>query len=242
MHRLIPIFILEQFANNQLKGDLHATTMFLDIVGFTAMTQSLMYNGKEGAEVSANVINRVFTPAINAIYEQGGFVSSFAGDAFTTVFPSDTVTIIDALSAALNLQRLFKDEGGQQTKFGSFALSVRIGLSHGPVTWGIIPHEQQNAYYFGGEAIKRCTENKQHAAKGEVILDETILSEIADSADVTYTKKTSHLYSLLSAPVIGAKVVPDTPVRVSQDKFIPREVLSMTGRGEFRDVISCYIS
>jgi len=84
MHRLIPAFILERFDRNQMNGEFQATAMFLDIVGFTAMTQALMSNGKEGAEVSADVINRVFTPAINTIYEQGGFVSSFSGDAFTS--------------------------------------------------------------------------------------------------------------------------------------------------------------
>jgi len=242
MHRLIPAFILERFDRNQMNGEFQATAMFLDIVGFTAMTQALMSNGKEGAEVSADVINRVFTPAINTIYEQGGFVSSFSGDAFTSVFPSDSVTVVDALRAALSLQRLFREEGRQQTRFGSFSLSVRIGLSHGPVIWEIIPHEQQCAFYFGGKVIERCAGNKHHAAEGEVIFDDEILSEIPASAEVAYSTKSSCLYSLISTPSSDVIGVRETPAPGCQNRFIPEEVVSMTGRGEFRNIISCFIS
>ncbi len=111
MHRLIPSLISEQFDRNQFSGNFQATTMFIDIAGFTTMTQALMNNGKEGAEVLADVINCVFTPAIEVIYEHRGFISSFAGDAFTTIFPSDSVAVVDALSAAIRLQELFRDEG-----------------------------------------------------------------------------------------------------------------------------------
>jgi tetratricopeptide (TPR) repeat protein/class 3 adenylate cyclase len=242
MHRLIPSFISEQFNRNQFSGNFQATTMFIDITGFTAMTQVLMNNGKEGAEVLANVINRVFTPAIEIIYEHGGFVSSFAGDAFTTIFRSNSVAVVEALSAAVRLQGLFLDESNQQTKFGSFVLSMRIGLSHGPVTWRIITHEQQNAFLFGGEAIRRCTGNKQYADSGEVIVDKKVLSKIDTSAGVTYIRKNDRFYSLQSAPTTTAKVVRKTPPPVNQDKFIPQKILSSASGGEFRDIVSCYIS
>ena len=242
MHRLIPSFISEQFNRKQFKGTFQATTMFIDIAGFTAMTQALMSNGKEGAEVLADVINRLFPPAIKAIYEHRGYVSSFAGDAFTTIFPSDSVAVGDALSAAVQLRGLFSDKGRQRTKFGLFVLSVRIGLSHGPVTWGIIPNELQNAFYFGDEAIRQSTESEKHASNGEVIIDENVLSQIADSEGIKYLVKTDRFYSLQSAPITTTKSVPEALVPNSQDRFIPPEVLSLTGRGEFRDIVSCYIS
>ncbi len=61
MHNLIPHFIYKQY-------------------------QAGNYHGKEGAELLADIINRVFDLMINAVYERGGFITGFAGDAFTAVF------------------------------------------------------------------------------------------------------------------------------------------------------------
>ena len=242
MHRLIPSFISEQFDRGQFNGDFQAITMFIDIAGFTAMTQTLMNNGKEGAEVLADVINQVFTPAIEVIHQHGGFVSSFAGDAFTAIFPSKSVAIVDALSAGVRLQELFQEEGVHRTKFASFTLSVRISLSSGSVVWGIISHERQNAFYFAGGAIQRCIGNKQYSDEGEVIFDEQILPGIEGLTEVKYINKTDHLYSLQSAPSSTSKVVPEIPIPFNQNRFIPHKVLSMQDRGEFRDIVSCFIS
>ncbi|MCD4818269.1 MAG: hypothetical protein K8S23_06225, partial [Candidatus Cloacimonetes bacterium] len=62
MKNLTPKFILKKFKENQFNGTFKAATMFLDISGFTAMTQTLMKNGKEGAEILTEMINQVFTP------------------------------------------------------------------------------------------------------------------------------------------------------------------------------------
>lgn len=245
MYRLIPSFISEQFEKKQFKGEFPATTMFIDIAGFTAMTQALMDNGKEGAEVLADVINAVFTPAIDAIDEYNGFVSSFAGDAFTAIFPSDSVTVPQALSAAVRLRGLFLQMGEQQTKFGLFSLSVKIGLSYGLVSWGIILQYLQNSYHFGGEAIMRSTESEQNAANGEVVVDDRILSQIPDPHGVICKYKNDCFHTLLSAeaPVNASSKTEVSEAFFSlQSMFVPEDVLSLTGRGEFRDIVSCFIS
>ena len=243
MNSLIPSFIGEQFDRNQFEGNFQAWTMFIDISGFTAMTEALMVNGKEGAEVLTDVINRVFTPAIEAVYEHKGFVSSFAGDAFTSIFPSDSVAIVDSLSAAVRIQGLFRDKGKQQTKFGPFELSVKIGLSFGHVEWGIIQDELQNAYYFKGEAIDNSTRNEQKAQKGEIIIDNNLFSKIIDAQYVQCKKRGEHHYILQSAPVSQIEsVVVDLMLPANLDKFIPEEIISLTTKGEFREIVSCFIS
>lgn len=245
MRRLVPAFIIEQFEKRQYKGEFQATTMFVDIAGFTAMTQALMKNGKEGAEVLADAINHVFTPAIDVIYEHSGFVSSFAGDAFTAIFPSDSVPVVQTLSAAVRLRGLFLEQSEQQTKFGSFNLSVRIGMSYGLVSWGIIAQYLQNSFHFGGEATMRSAEGERNAASGEVILDDRILSQIPNLQRITCKHKIDNFHSLLSAPAT-VNVVSETSVSEAslslQNMFVPDSVLSLTGRGEFRDIVSCFIS
>ncbi len=89
MKNLIPKFIIEQFEKKCFKGELQAFTMFIDISGFTSMTETLMKHGKIGAEILADILDNLFTPAIISVYENGGFITTFAGDAFTAIFPKE---------------------------------------------------------------------------------------------------------------------------------------------------------
>ena len=87
MHRLIPQFILEKLSQQEVRGSFEAASLFVDISGFSTMTNTLMANGQHGAEVLAVVMGAIFDPLVQAVYEQGGFIVSFAGDAFTALFP-----------------------------------------------------------------------------------------------------------------------------------------------------------
>ena len=89
MKKIIPDFILRQYANNKFKGNFKAVVMFLDISGFTPMTEEVMKNGKEGVEILSDIISNIFSPAIEIVHTYGGFISTFAGDAFTALFPLD---------------------------------------------------------------------------------------------------------------------------------------------------------
>ncbi len=87
MHRLVPSLILDNLRQDKLQGRFPCTGLFVDISGFTNMTESLMSHGQHGAEVMATIMRAVFSQPVRSVFEQGGFVSNFAGDAFTAVFP-----------------------------------------------------------------------------------------------------------------------------------------------------------
>ena len=88
VHRLVSPFILEKYAAGETSGQFEAATLFVDMSGFSAMTSALMEHGQHGAEVMAMVMRAIFDPLVEAVYEQGGFITVFAGDAFTAVFPT----------------------------------------------------------------------------------------------------------------------------------------------------------
>jgi hypothetical protein len=115
---------LWQFDNKNFNGHFDALAMFIDISGFTEMTDKLMKNGKEGAEILINVINKVFTPSINTITQNGGYISTFGGDAFYAIFPPES--ILSGLNAATEINLIFQNIGLPKTKFGEFHLSVKI--------------------------------------------------------------------------------------------------------------------
>ncbi len=155
MQNFIPHFIYNQYKENNFEGEFHSITMFMDISGFTPMTEKLMNYGKEGAEVLSDILNNIFKPVVHSIYKRGGFISGFAGDALTAIFPifhrkgaEDFSYLLKPCFAALAIQKIFEKKGLQKTKFADFDLSVKVGLSGGEVHWGIVGSKQHKTYLF----------------------------------------------------------------------------------------------
>ena len=235
---LIPQFIDEAARRREFEGKITAATLLADISGFTALTQAMMNYGVEGAEIVAEQINCVFTPAIEVIEQNGGFVAGFAGDAFTAIFPRRD---LGALQAAERIRRHFEEHGVQQTKFGEFPLSVHIGVSHGTVKWRIIPTPHQHAYWFAGEALKRSGECEQRAEMSQIVFDSFFLRHLPETTGLEYQTLPDGYLLLTSVPEVEISPLKPQP-RLQQAKFIPRIIREMKSPGEFRYVLSCFIN
>ncbi|MCA9921948.1 MAG: adenylate/guanylate cyclase domain-containing protein, partial [Anaerolineales bacterium] len=156
-HILTPRFILQQQAAGKQNGRLQAATLFVDISGFTAVTEALMQHGKVGAEALADVMQAIFTPLITAVYERGGFIAGFAGDAFTAIFPgSGKRAKAQAVTAAWQMRQALAAFADHSTSFGTFSFTGRVGVAAGPVNWGILAGGAQRTAYFRGRAVDLC--------------------------------------------------------------------------------------
>src|SRR5260221_8896479 len=122
MHHLVPAFILENDAAGRRSGAFAAVGLFVDIAGFSTLTDVLMNHGQHGAEVLAGVMRAVLAPLINAVCEQGGFIATQAGDAFTALFPLDTLDQAPrrALTAAWTIQQRISAQPTYATPYGAF--------------------------------------------------------------------------------------------------------------------------
>jgi len=246
MKNLTPKFILHNFANKKYTGKTKAFSMFIDIAGFTALTDYMMENGKEGSEVLIDIINKVFTPAIEAIEDNNGFVSTFGGDSFYAIFDQNNkFSGRGCINAALTIRNLFDKIDTQQTKFGDFQLSVKIGISFGNLDWGIIQNINQNAYYFKGESINNCSKCEKLCNNSEIIFDENFLNSINQKdIIINYSVKTSTFYKLINKNFTETNIKKlnyqlDNKI---ENSFMPKTILQLKAKGEFRNVISCFIS
>jgi len=111
-----------------------------------------MQNGSEGAEVLSDILKNVFKSTVNHVYEHGGFISTFEGDAFTSIFPllPDQPHSIQAQNIILCTEKIlqrFKEKPVQKTKFGNFEFGVTIGLSAGTVKWAIVGGKYKSFYF-----------------------------------------------------------------------------------------------
>jgi tetratricopeptide (TPR) repeat protein/class 3 adenylate cyclase len=239
MKKLVPSFILNQIEEKNSIGHFAATALFIDISGFTLMTDALMRNGKEGAEILIDVINKVFAPAVEAIEHNQGFVSTFGGDAFNAVFMDNSG--LSGISAAIEINQIFRNMGLQNTKFGSFHISVKIGISYGNIDWGIVLNTRQNAYYFKGEAIDNCAKCEKECVDNQIIFDNNLRDQIP-IVEVDFIERGDGYFLLKnvkSIPIYDLKVKDD---HITENSFMPKSVLDLKVKGEFRNVISCFIS
>jgi predicted ATPase/class 3 adenylate cyclase len=242
MKNLIPHFIAEQFTKGIKEGSFNAVTMFMDISGFTAMTERLMQEGKEGAEILSRILNSVFTPLVAVVGEKQGFISAFAGDSFTAIFPAEDYAA--PVLAALAIQKLILEKGMQKTKFGDFEITVKVGLSFGRVDWGIIGNQTHKTYYFSGEAIDGCASAEHQCAKMEIVVTQNLLELLPDN-DLITVKIVQKYAKLIRFSGKSKPAVKLTEKKLTRDLltfFMPDKVLDLRLTGEFREIVSVFIS
>jgi len=90
MHNLVPHFILQNLARDNLQGEFSGVGLHTDISGFTRLTDTLLQHDQHGAEVLAVVLQTIFEQLVQYVYEHSGFISNFAGDGFLALFPQDS--------------------------------------------------------------------------------------------------------------------------------------------------------
>lgn len=250
MPNLIPHFIDEQFRQGCLGGAFPAAALFVDISGFTPLTETLMQHRKDGAEVLTDVLNRVFRPLVAEVYAQGGFIATFAGDAFTALFPLSTAggegeSQARALQTAFFVQDFFARHGRFETRYGSFEMGVKVGLAAGPVEWGILGAAGRHAYFFRGPALSDCARAEQRAGRGEIVADgESLSSEVLQLCQSEAAGPYCWLLSMPDLDLPRSPAPPDLGPEALRS-FVAQAaidlVLSGTG-AEFRDVAPVFLS
>ena len=241
MNPLVPDFILHKESQGQTSGEIEAAALFVDIAGFTAVTTRLQQHGREGAEALAHTLRFYFDPLIKAVHEAGGFITGFAGDAYTALFEDTRLRNAAefALDAANRMQRFVAENPTHETRFGTFAFSLRVGLSWGKVRWEIVRITDDRSYfYFHGPAVEGCAAVEHHAESGQVLLDAAFRRRVP-RAEATHVIGDVFREIRSSAPSqrLGAQWLPAGPEAA---RFLAPGIMSIPALGEFRDVVSVF--
>ena len=236
---LIPDIILENYEKGQNSGNFEAFTLFIDLSGFTAMTEQLLTSGSKGAELLSQILNSIFEPLVEVVYAFDGFIPCFAGDAFVAVFPKNTIAAAEILQMANDFTNLFC---GQQ--FGAeFEIRCKIGLSFGRVDWGIVGTTPKS-YYFRGPAILDSAESQLRAAAEQIIAYENFVALCADKSEVYHLGEGYYLIQKRSLSNLTHKTKAEK--RNFSEKtlqlFLPQSILESNLPAEFRDIVAVFIS
>ena len=244
MKQLIPHFVQEQFEQQRLHGSIPAYVMFVDLSGFTALTETLMKIGPSGAEELSRILKEVFEPLVHSVYARGGFIPYYAGDAFTAIFQeTDEMEVDTFFQAALSVQHFFQKRA---FKFGRFTIGVKIGLSCGNVEWGIVG-QKHRAYYFRGMPIDGSAFSQDFAKNKPftIVLDNALQQRITDEVEVHPTDNPNYFYI---APEAAPRPFQDVLFELPQlhqevvELFLPQSIIDYNQVGEFRTVISVFVA
>lgn len=221
MKNLIPNFIADNFEKNESTGSFYGSVLSLDLKGFTKMTEELMQNGRYGAENLSDIINSIFEPIINTVHKNGGFISAFIGDAITAVFPDKFSG--NSVITAENILDYYSRHKTVTVEKSTFKIELRIGIAYGKIQWGIINGDTRSIYYFKGDTVYRAADAQQSVKEGEYKIDSTEL-RIKNTAKNNIESKNENISSC------------------TLKKFIPDNIIKMKTKGEFREIVSVFIS
>jgi class 3 adenylate cyclase/tetratricopeptide (TPR) repeat protein len=265
MEALIPHPIGLWHREGRVSGTFEAASLFVDISGFTALTETLMQHQKDGAEALTDALHVVFRPLVEAVYHYGGFITTFAGDAFTALFPIGAeVGAAQATQCALwagaFVQQFFVRHGKIATRYGHFSLNVKVGVGLGTVEWGILglkPHANAPAeasrgltYFFRGAAVDACAMAEHDAERGDIVITDQVRAMVANTDNVTTGPVGQHFkieaLSREPPPGLSAQVWPRRTVAPREVAgFVLDSVLDLMhsgARAEFRDVAVAFLS
>ena len=247
VRRLVPNFIIEKYKNNEMSGSFQSAAIFVDISGFSKMTDALSVHGQRGAEALADLMRLIFEPLVNAVYEQGGFVIGYAGDAFNAVFPEDTtepgIETKRCLAALVQMQEHMRANPKVQTPFGAFTISIKSGMGYGETRWQMFKSETgaHLSYWLRGDSLNRAVHAEERARSGDIITDPVAHERIQDVVEVETMGQSiliTKIISPLPAPASVSEPVPDpTPMNI----FFPENLSRQHIVGEFRHVINLFV-
>jgi adenylate cyclase len=123
-----------------------ATVLFLDIEGFTTLSERL-----EPAQV-VGTLNDFFAAAAVPIAQRDGVINQFLGDAIVATFNAprrDPRHAAHAVEAALDIVALC----AERTFGDGHRLSVRIGVNTGPMTCGLLGTPDRLVYTVIGDEV-----------------------------------------------------------------------------------------
>ena len=246
MHRIVPDLIIENYRAQKYSGSFRAVGMFLDLSGFSAITDALMKQGQFGAEALAGLMRDIFDPVVASIFEFGGAIVGFAGDGIMTLFPvrdDERATSLRALAASQVIQQRLAEHTLGKTSYGSFTFSIKIGLALGQALWGILPSRDGRSatYYFRGQAVNDSAAAEHLARPGDVYLSRPLCDVLEGEVRLGDGASFRRLEGI-AVPLPGP-----TPVRLPPPDeaaarvFIPENILLRDERGEFRQAVNLFM-
>lgn len=167
------------FQNEMIDG----TVIFVDICGFTAISES------QPANKVVEMLNRYFDIMVAAIIKEDGIIDKFIGDAVMAVFKGE-YHIDRALDASIAIRNSFRKEESLLEE-NIFHPQVSIGINSGEMVWGNIgsPTLKRLDYTVIGDTVNVAARIQSAAAKGQILISKASYDLVKESFSCQHVDK-----------------------------------------------------
>ncbi|HJR18270.1 MAG TPA: adenylate/guanylate cyclase domain-containing protein, partial [Actinomycetota bacterium] len=148
--------------------EIDGTLAFVDISGFTKLSERLSRRGKVGAEELTDTIGACFTELLAVAYERGGSLIKFGGDALLILFRGDDHAV-RACGAALGMRAALRRIGDVVTPGGRVRLRMSVGVHTGTFHFFLVGHDHRELIVTG-PAATQTTLMEQTADAGQIVI------------------------------------------------------------------------
>jgi adenylate cyclase len=176
--------IVQQDAAVRLGGERRPIAiLFSDIRGFTTMAESM------GPDAIAQLLSEYFTEMVDIIFEYGGTLDKFIGDAIMALWGAPTARPDDAdraLRAAIAMQQAIAELNHRWAAAGRPEIGVGLGINYGEVFAGNIGSHRRLEYTVIGDPVNVAQRLCSEAGPGEILVSEALLRVIRDPVDYEF--------------------------------------------------------
>ena len=167
----------KSFESSLLKSELvDATVMFIDVCGFTAITEQV------AANTVVKLLNSLFDTIVKEIISQGGHVDKFMGDAVMAVFRGD-YHLDKAIDTALAVKEQISNTEEIIAGKLKFKPEISIGINSGEMVSGNIGSASLKRldYTVIGDVVNLAQRLQCTAKAGQIIITEETYQKAKES-------------------------------------------------------------
>ncbi|HJS26949.1 MAG TPA: adenylate/guanylate cyclase domain-containing protein, partial [Actinomycetota bacterium] len=150
--------------------------LFVDISGFTKMSERLARHGKVGAEEVTDVLGAIFARLLAVAYGEDGSLLKFGGDALLLWFSGENHAARAAWSAH-NMRATLRSIGRLETTAGKVVLRMSSGMHSGSFHFFLVGNSHRELIVTG-PAASRTVEMEGTATAGEILLSRDTASAL----------------------------------------------------------------
>ena len=144
-----------------------AAVLFVDISGFTALTEEFAARGPSGAEDISSILNDFYSQWIRIIKKYGGDIIKFAGDGLLVIWKYDDLERASLLAAQTALEAR---ETLENFRVQEQTLSTRIALTSGQIALtGLGGVFNRWEMVITGDAIEQISKAQNFLPPGQII-------------------------------------------------------------------------
>ena len=152
----------------QLHHNIEGSMVFVDVSGFTKMSERLARHGKLGAEEVTEVIGGTFERLLGDAYAYGASLLKFGGDALLLFFQGQGHSL-RAVAAAAAMRQSLRNMGRLETSAGFVSLRMSVGVHSGLFDFFMVG-ESHRELIVAGPAATATTLMESTAGAGQILL------------------------------------------------------------------------